>query len=132
MVNSIHAIKRTPCNTGHFLWDQFSHIFSAGGCYSGHNFLALHQKFKPNLPLYSGHLIFYVRKRNSTVIQFSNLFDTILYFYIYSDLSNLSKAFLSQVITLESLYKIKSIIREYETENPEVTRLERLSKIILH
>ena len=62
MVNSIHPIKRTPYNTGHFLWDQFSHIFSAGGCYSGHNVLALHQKFKPNLPLYSGHLIFYVRK----------------------------------------------------------------------
>ena len=48
--------------------------FKADNCYSGHNFLKPREKFKPNLPLYSWHQVFFCGKITINVSRFSNAF----------------------------------------------------------
>ena len=67
-----------------------------GNCYSGHNFLTPREKFKPNLPLYKKHLIFFCGKIKINCLKLFWFFLTLLYytFITLSELSNFSKAFL--------------------------------------
>ena len=43
-------------------WKEKSNKKTSKNCYSGHNFLAPCEKFKPNLTLYSKHSIFFCGK----------------------------------------------------------------------
>ena len=56
-------------------------LYIADNCCSGHKFLALLEKFKSNLPLYSEHSIFLWKNKNKLRFNLKMfLFDTLLYF----------------------------------------------------
>ena len=58
--------------------------YIAENCYSEQKVLALGEKFKPNLLLYSTHLIFLWGNKNKLLFDFQKLlFDALLYLYIY-------------------------------------------------
>ena len=58
-------------------------IFMADYCYSGHNFLAPRENFRPNLPLMADIPYFLRENKNKPLLDFQMfLFDTLLYFYI--------------------------------------------------
>ena len=58
-----------------------ANTFIVDNCYSGDNFLALCENFKPNLPHYSGHPIFLWKNKNKLLFSFQMfLFDPLFYF----------------------------------------------------
>ena len=109
-VYSGHAIQRTLFRgTGRItvkLSQKNPYIvdnFIADNCYSGHNTLAPREKFKPNLPFYSGHYIFCGKIKGNCYSIFSSLYLTTFCPFTFGELSTFSNTFLSQFVTLESL-----------------------------
>ena len=86
-----------------FSWNQPNHDrkpLHSGHFYSGQllwetHFLAKREKFKPNLPLYSGHPIFWGKFKIKLLLDFQIFSLTHFSTFTFSELPNFSKALLN-------------------------------------